>query len=94
MAIENTSPKERFIKSKGRVEAHRSIVSHAQFENSVDVALLQYAHELGDTDDAGKSTQNFYRLAGAQRFVRVLKNLSEQLEPVKQVRTGNLDHTI
>ena len=93
MAYQSETPKQRFVKDKARTEAHRFIVSHAQFQDSIDQAMLEYQNQLlrSQPDNvlaAGKA----FALAGAQEFVAILKNLSEIPTAPKTAPTGMLDH--
>lgn len=94
MPLDFTSPKQRFIKSKDRCEAHRFIVSHAQFDQSVDVAMAEFTNELLHSIPATvhDGAANAYAIAGAQKFVRILKNLSEQAEAPRSAPVSQLRH--
>ncbi len=94
MPLTYESPKQRFIKSRDRVEAHRFLVSHAQFDNSIDTALAEMQHELlrAFPATANDGAAAAFALVGAQKFVTTLKNLSELPEPAKVSRVGQLNH--
>jgi len=94
MPLDFTSPKQRFIKSKDRCEAHRFIVSHAQFDQSVDVAMAELTSELLHSipPSVHDGAANAYAIAGAQKFVRILKNLSEQAEAPRSAPLSQLRH--
>ncbi len=91
MPTDTRSPKDRFIESKDRVEGHRFIISHPQFDNSIDFALLQYADNLSRADVQAAGA-NHFKLVGAQEFIRALKGLSEIVEPKRTTVTGALNH--
>jgi hypothetical protein len=96
MPIENLSPKARFVQSKSRCEAHRAIVGHAQFDQSVDVAMAELTDELLRSLPATvhDGAANAYAISGAQKFVRILKNLSEQVEAPRSAPVSALRHDI
>lgn len=96
MALDTSSPKQRFIKSKERVESHRSLISHPQFEASIDAALSEYADNLLRKIPAtsNEGAGHAFALAGAYEFVRVLKNLSELPDIPKPSRIAELNHNL
>jgi len=94
MPLEFSTPKQRFVKSKDRCEAHRFIVSHAQFDQSVDVAMAELTDELLRSlpPSVHDGAANAYAIAGAQKFIRILKNLSEHPEPTRSAPLSQLRH--
>jgi hypothetical protein len=92
MPLDFQTPKDRFLKSKERVEYHRSLVTHKQFEDSIDTAMAQFVHEQlsripeNANDGAGRA----FALAGAQQFVQTLRNLSEMPDLPKQTVSRQL----
>jgi hypothetical protein len=92
MPIQNETPKARFLKSKERIEAHRFIISHPQFDNSIDTALLEYQSELSRGGDVNNAGARHFQMAGALAFVSHLKNLSEIVEPVRAPTGPQLRH--
>lgn len=78
MPLDILTPKERFTKDSERVEAHRFIVTHAQFEDSINTALLEFQQGLARGKmDVTQAAANHFQMSGALEFVRILKNLSE-----------------
>ncbi len=94
MPLDFSTPKTNFIKENQRVEAHRSLLSHPSFNISMETALAEFSNELlsqipeNANDGAGKA----FALAGAQRFVATLKNLSEIAERPKLTPIATLNH--
>lgn len=93
MPIDTTTPKSRFLKSKERVEAHRSIIGHPQFEDSIATALLEFQDDLSRGNNIENAGARHFQISGALQFVRVLKNLSEIPEQVRQTPPPTLKHT-
>ncbi len=85
MPLDYSTPKQRFVKSTAAVEAHRFIVSHAQFDNSIDTALAEMTDELFRSmpESVHEGASLAYAVAGVQRFIKIFKNLSEAVEPPK-----------
>jgi len=94
MPLDFSSPKARFTKSKDRVEAHRSLLTHPQFEHSIDTALAEMQHDLLHSipENANEGAGRAFALAGAQKFVQTLRNLSELPEPAPKMTTIQLRH--
>jgi hypothetical protein len=95
MPLDTSSPKDRFRLSKDRIESHRSLLSHSQFEDSIDAAMAQFTYEMlsripeNANDGAGRA----FALAGAQQFVQTLRNLSELPDVPRPTLTRQLHQT-
>ena len=94
MAIDFSSPKENFLKENRRVEAHRSLLSHPSFALSIETAFAEMNHELlaKIPDNANDGAGRAFAIAGAQQFIRTLKNLSEMPERPKPTVMRTLNH--
>lgn len=89
----NPSPKTKFISHENNVKNHRALLDRPEFDRAVDVGLLEYQRVLCETrGDMSMAAANHYKLAGAQEFVHVLRNLSETPKPPAAPATGNLQH--
>lgn len=73
----NPNPKARFVQNADRVRVHNERVSNPAFQASIDVALLEYQHQLKlETGDAAAGAViAYYKTCGAWEFVHLLKNL-------------------
>jgi hypothetical protein len=94
MASRNPSPKSRFLAEKKLVEAHISIFSSGPAQASIDASLLQYQRILSGMNPADAQGQMamYNRMKGAEEFVEILLNLSNEHVPTKQEKVGNLSH--
>jgi hypothetical protein len=77
--VKSFTPKQRFQQEAKVRVAHRQLVELHEFELACDFALLQLQHELteavnGNTNLAAAAHM---KLAGAQDFIRVFRNLAE-----------------
>ena len=75
----NPSTKQRFVAVKAYVHAHRELMQRPDMQRAFDYAIAQMMHEEcnlagveGNTAAAG-----YYRMAGAQRFAALMKELAE-----------------
>lgn len=87
------TPKERFLKSKSLVGAHRDITGHADFDAVIDAAMLEFSNQLWKAP-ATEAGAHYFKLVGAQDFVRVLRTLSLQDSGPVVYREGNLNHKV
>lgn len=93
MPFDTTTPKDRFTADKIRVEAHRLIVTHAQFEDSINTALLEFQQGLARGKmDVTQAAANHFQMAGALEFVRILRNLSEIPTATRAPAMPTLNH--
>ncbi len=92
MPIDTTTAKERFLKRKDALEAHRGILSHPQFEDSIQVAMIALQEEVIRDKRIDTAAPNHFTMVGAMRFVQIFKNLSDQVDPPKQTPIPGLRH--
>jgi len=88
------TPKQRFQKVKGEVGKVQELIDSERFQKMIDTALLQYQWEL--TTMTGNETTPamaaYFCLRGAQRFVEVLKTLSDTPVVAPRIVSHNLNH--
>jgi len=95
----NPSPKQRFLAIKHCVDQHRELISRPDFLLAIDNAMSQMmwvqsgGGESAMHIDGNTAASRFYRLQGAQEFVRTLKTLAEVAAPLPAQETGQIDHT-
>jgi len=95
----NPSPKVRFIAIKHCVDQHRELIQRPDLQLSLETALTQmiWIHSNGGESalsvTGNTAAEKFYRLQGAQEFIRVFKTLAESQAPVQSPDTGTIDHT-
>lgn len=74
----NPTPKQRFVAVSAYVTAHRDLIQRPEVQRAFDYALAQMLYEQSsEVSDGNSAAAGFYRMAGAQRFVTVLKELGE-----------------
>lgn len=82
------TPKQKFQSSSLLTQSHQKLVASAEFEVSVDAAMLEYADQLSRmrTGDVNMAAAAGFKLAGAYEFLTVLKDLgSRPPAPTKPV---------
>jgi hypothetical protein len=89
------TPKSEFQTLDPNIVAHRQLISSPAFKLAINTCLLQYSRQLTDTPptDFNGAAANYLRLLGAQEFVKMLHQLSEQTAPPQASKdSGNLLH--
>lgn len=91
--ILNPNGKQQLMASGVKISAHREIVSHRQFQDSVNMALLHYQNILARNSDPTNAGANMMKLRGAHEFVSEFIALTEppKIAPAI-VKTAELDH--
>lgn len=84
--IRNTlSPKAEFLGDPKRADAHQETVLNPEFKKAIEIALLQYAMNLGGTGvDSQQLVTVGLRLEGAKGFIDELLNLGNKTKPIYQ----------
>lgn len=70
------SPKTKFMRSPQAKGWHDSTASEG-FLYCVDIAKLQFLHELGDAANESSASAGFWMIQGMQMFARILTTLSD-----------------
>lgn len=75
-------PKAEFLRDEKRAGQHQDIVLNPEFKKAIEIALLQYAMNLGgDTADLTRLSTIGLRLEGAKGFIDELLNLGNRTKP-------------
>lgn len=92
--VKNPTPKQRFQEIKNVPTGHRDLIQLAQFQLSVDFALLEYERQLSMVpfDNFNACAAAHLRKVGAHEFLSVLRNLAESSVPEAAKGDGNLNH--
>lgn len=89
----NRPPKQRFRENAQWVGQHRQMVDSDPFTRAIDMALLQYQANITTTINDGNGAGAVgLKLQGAQEFINVLRNLSEEPTPLARRPDDNLTH--
>lgn len=85
-------PKAEFLGDPKRADAHQEIVLSPAFKKAIEIALLQYAMNLGgDTADQQRLITVGLRLEGAKGFIDELLNLGNATKPIYQRDESELE---
>lgn len=77
-----SSPRERFQSVAKNLVNHQEMVDAPSFDTSADIALCQYAVDLGKSVmNAETALAAGYKLQGAVRLLSTFKTLAEQPKP-------------
>ena len=92
--VTNPTPQQRFTESTKAVKSHRDLISMPEFQIAIDFACLEFEHRLAQTpqDNFNLCAAAQLKRAGAQEFLRILRNLAETPEVVKAEPIPNLNH--
>jgi hypothetical protein len=91
--IHNPSAKYQFMKSAKRVGDHRNIMQMGQFQDSVNMALLEYQRMVfRDANDGNSSAAAGMKVKGALEFVDTLFKLGEMPQQPERSKLVQLDH--
>lgn len=93
----NPTPKARFLANKTETQAHQNLMTRADFQHSIDVALMEYQHRLSfQTPDKefNACAASHLKMLGAIQFVDTLKRLSQVETPAPVRQSDNLDHNV
>lgn len=77
------SPRSRFQSSGDNVKKHRDMIDLPEFQRGIDFALLEYQRSMAinmnpqSTTFTSENIAMAQRLAGAQEFIHVLRELAE-----------------
>ena len=76
--VKNPTPRQRFTEAHAAVKEHHEMLQRQSFQFAADMALLEYQRLLAATlpDNNGWAAAHL-RLAGAQEFLDVFRNLGE-----------------
>lgn len=77
------------------IAKHREIISHPEFQKSINLALLHYTRTLSvATQDSQAAAANMFKLKGAQEFAQEFLYLAEPVNKPQVVKpvAGQLDH--
>lgn len=89
----NKSPKQRFVEMSQWVGEHRQMVDSQAFVRACDMAMLQFQRDItaniNSGDGAGAAG---LKMQGAQKFLEILRNLSETSTPEVRRPDDNLAH--
>lgn len=90
----NPSGKQQLLSIAARIKAHRELVVNPQFQDSLNLALLQYSQMLASgTSESNVAAANMFKLKGAQEFIHQFLYLAESFRPeVAAKPSGNLNH--
>ena len=73
----NPTPKQQFAASKRRISDHLELMASPQFQDSINMALLQYTTvATANVSDANGAALAGMKIKGAQEFVDVLCKLA------------------
>ena len=88
----NPTPKARFMADHNSVGHHRAIMSSDHFQQSSDVAMLEYAAQLAlRTANMNDAATMGLKLQGAHEFLQTLRLLAETPRlPAPKVNLDNL----
>ena len=95
--IPNVNPtgKQQLMSESDRIKRHRELVANAQFQQSLNLALLQYTSGLCRLSDPTNAGANMMKLRGAQEFIHEFIYLGESIpNPSPMVKGSALDHTV
>lgn len=84
------SPKTKFIRSSMCKGWHDTSASEG-FLHCVDVARLQFLHELGDAANESLASQGYWMVMGMEMFSRILITLSDVEKPSNEPIRQNLN---
>lgn len=84
------SPKTKFIRSP-QAKGWQDTASSAGFQYCVDVAKLQFLHELGAAASESLSSQGYWMVMGMQMFSRILITLSDIEKITNEPTNQNLN---
>lgn len=87
----NIDPVKRFRDSP-QVSGWNDLVASNQFQDAALAALWQTERNLALPADMNDAAANFFRVQGAQDFLRNLMNLALKELPETQKRSHELDH--
>jgi hypothetical protein len=86
------TPKAEFLADAKRAGAHQDMVLSPEFKKALEIALLQYAMNLGgDTADQQRLITVGLRLEGAKGFIEELLNLGNRTKPIYQKDPAELE---
>lgn len=90
----NPSPKEQFLGNKARIEKHLTLIGMPQFQDSVNMALLELQKRvIGNLNNANDAAAAALQLRGAQEFVGIFTNLGFAIRKPAVVEPLKLDHS-
>lgn len=92
----NPSGKQQLRASGPKINDHHAIISYAQFQDSINMALLHYQQLMTQgTADSNGAAANMFKLKGAQEFVHQFIYLAEEIRPMEVLKpkSSALDHT-
>ena len=88
----NPTGKQQLMSSGMKISDHRAIVSHKQFQDSLNLALLQYTQVLTRSSDPTNAGANMMKLRGAQEFIHEFVYLTEAPKlPAPMIKSAELD---
>lgn len=90
----NVAPQTRFLQSKEDVATHASIVQSSSFIKAMDLALLQFAENLGRSNDPHAAMANCHRMEGARDFIALFKNFGTTPTVRSRKDTTNLQGNV
>lgn len=85
----NQTPKEAALANKEFEQAHRKLVESAIVENSLQITLREFSHQI-TRESPPNAEAAYWRIRGAEEFVRLFRNLSERPELPKHEDATNL----
>ena len=92
----NPSPKLKFHQNERRVHQHNEIIQSQQFDESIDIALLEYQRALvaitQSEPNLNSCAVNHIKICGAMEFIKVLKHLGLMPSEPPQTKGTNLIH--
>lgn len=90
-----STPKLRFQMIASNIKQHRDMLAQPCFERGTDAAFNQYADQLGRANsDMNIAAAMGLKLCGAMEYLKVLKDLSEEIKIVERKDLDNLQHKI
>jgi len=93
--ITNTTPKFRFIESGNNVTQHRKMVDQPEFQRACDFAMLSFSLAVSQTPITQEELSlgaAGLKLRGAQDFLSIFRNLSEQPKVPSNIVPVGLNH--
>lgn len=84
------SPKDRFLQLRINPEKYRSVVEDDGFQDSLNVVMLEFIHELSPSQNNEEAAANHWRLEGARKLIRILLTLADNKAQEKPANPGAL----
>jgi hypothetical protein len=88
------SPRQRFRQNKDLVTGYNDIVDSNRMVAAFDAAMLQFVESLNLAEDHSQAASHAFQLAGAQKFLNILKTLNLEGSPVKKSDSLTLNHDL